>query len=177
MTTRLTPTDFDDAFRYFRRTAFRLEAQPTYTVDLERKAFDDWSRGEPRAADQYPYYATWLEKVRAITAAGRRLERIRIVESPPTDYQQFELHMARWNLAAGETLRTLTRDKATEVGLPATTDWWIFDNEAVAIMSFAPDGTPQGGRIVTDPSTVSQYSSWWDLAIHHSAPFNTCAAA
>ena len=176
MTARLTPSDFDDAFRFFRRSAFRLEAQPRYTVDVEREAFGDWLRGEPRPADQYPYYATWLGRVRTIADQGRSLERVRILETPPTDYQRFELHMARWNLEAGETLRTINRDAATEAGLPVDTDWWIFDDEAVAVMTFAPDGTPGGGHIITDPDTVSRYSSWRDLAVHHSTPFQTCPA-
>ncbi|UWZ37814.1 hypothetical protein Drose_05950 [Dactylosporangium roseum] len=177
MTTRLTPRDFDDAFRYFRRDAFRLEARPVYTVDVEREAFDDYLRGEPRPATDYDYYATWLEKVREVTAAGRRLERVRIIETPPTDYQAFELHMARYNVAAGETLRTISRPDAVEAGLPADTDWWLFDSEAVAVMRFADDGTPLGGTILTDPAIVSRYCTWRDLAVHHSAPFTSSAAA
>lgn len=177
MTQRLTPTDFDEAFRYFRRTAFRLEAQPVYLVDVERDAYDDYRRGEPRPAPDYGYYATWLDRVQAITAAGRRLDRVRVVEDPPTTYQQFELHMARWNIAAGETLATITRGHAATVGLPADHDWWLFDDEAVALMRFAPDGTPQGGVILTDPTTVSRYCTWRDLAVHHSTPYQACAAA
>ncbi len=177
MTQRLTPTDFDDAFRHFRRTAFRLETRPVYTVDVERQAYADYQRGEPLPADQYPFYATWLDKVRAATVAGRRLERVRILDSPPTTYQQFELHMARWNVAAGEAQRTITRSRAREVGLPTDADWWLFDDEAVAVMRFAPDGTPQGGVILTDPTTVSRYCTWRDLAVHHSTPYAACTAA
>jgi len=177
MTTRLTPTDFNEAFRYFRRTAFRLEARPVYQVDAEQQAYDDYRRGELRPADHYDFYARWLAKVKATTAAGRRVDRVRILEDPPTTYQRFELHMARWNIAAGETLRTITRDHATEVGLPTHRDWWLFDDEAVALMRFAPDGTPQGGEILTDPTTVSRYCTWRDLAVHHSTPYQACAAA
>lgn len=177
MTTRLTPKDFDDAFRYFRHDAFRLEAQPVYAVDVERQAFDDYLRGEPRPADAYEYYARWLDKVREVTAAGRRLERVRILENPPTDYQAFELHMARYNIAAGETLRTISRATAVESGLPSDTDWWLFDSEAVAVMRFADDGTPLGGTILTSPAIVSQYCTWRDLAVHHSAQFKFSAAA
>lgn len=177
MTTRLTPKDFDDAFRYFRHDAFRLEAQPVYTVDVEREAFDDYLRGEPRAADAYGFYAEWLGKVRDVTKAGRRIERVRILETPPTTYQAFELHMARYNLAAGETLRTITRAAAEKAGLPARDDWWLFDSQAVAVMRFEADGTPLGGTILTDPAIVSRYCTWRDLAVHHSAPFTDRAAA
>lgn len=174
---RLTPKDFDDAFRYFRRTAFRLEAQPVYAVDVEQEAYDDFLRGEPRPAAQYDYYAEWLTRVRHVTAAGRTLARVRILETPPTRYQSFELHMARYNLAAGETLRTISKTNALQVGLPTDSDWWLFDDEAVALMRFAEDGTPLGGEIITDSATVSRYCTWRDLAVHHSTPFTACAAA
>ncbi len=177
MNRRLTPTDFDDAFRYFRHTAFRLECQPTYAVSVEREALADYLRGEPRPAPDYAYYATWLNKVRATVGAGRVIQRVRILETPPSPYQQFELHMARWNLDAGETLRTLDRATAHTAGLPDRDDWWLFDDEAVALMRFDPDGIPQGGVIVTDPLTVSRYCKWRDLAVHHSTPFEACPAA
>ncbi len=177
MTERLTPKDFDDAFRFFRRTAFRLETQPTYAVDVEREAFDDYLRGEPRPADQYPFYATWLNKVREVTGAGRKLGRVRILETPPTTYQQFELHMACHNLAAGETLRVISRTDAIAADVPVDSDWWIFDDEAVALMRFTPDGAPLGGEILTNPQTVSRYCAWRDLAVHHSTPYEACTAA
>jgi hypothetical protein len=177
MNQRLAPEDFDDAFRYFRRTAFRLEVQPTYKVDIEQEAVDDFLRGEPRPATDYDYYAAWLRKVREISEAGRRLDRIRVLESPPTPYQSFELHMARYNIAAGETLRTIDRAAAVEHGIPDRADWWIFDDEVVALMRFAADGTPLGGTIITNPSTVSQYCTWRDLAVRHSTPFEACTAA
>jgi hypothetical protein len=177
MPTRLTPKDFDDAFRYFRRDAFRLECQPVYTVDVEAQALDDYLRGEPRPATDYGYYASWLTKVRETTRAGRRLSRVRVLETPPTRYQQFELHMAQYNLAAGETLRTVDRPAAVAAGLPVSDDWWLFDRQAVALMRFAEDGAPLGGEIVTDPLTVSRYCTWCDLAVRHSTPYIRRAAA
>lgn len=177
MTTRLTPKDFDDAFRYFRRDAFRLEAQPAYTVDVERKAFDDFLRGEPKPAEAYDYYTAWLTKVQKVTKAGRSLRRVRILETPPTDYQAFELHMARYNIAAGETLRTIPRTAAVKAGIPDGNDWWLFDDQAVAVMRFEANGTPLGGTILTEPTIVARYCTWRDLAVHHSAPFTGSAAA
>lgn len=177
MNTRLTPKDFDDAFRYFRHDAFRLETHPVYAVDVEQKAYNDYLRGEPQPAVAYDYYARWLKQVRDVTGAGRRIERVRILETPPTDYQAFELHMARYNLEAGERLRTIPRAAAVKAGIPDNNDWWLFDDQAVAVMHFEADGTPLGGTILTDPTTVSRYCTWRDLAVHHSAPFSGSAAA
>jgi hypothetical protein len=177
---RLTPEDFDHLFTLFTRSAFRLETQPVYRVDVERQALDDFLRGEPKPADAYPYYRDWLQQVRETTRRRlfrrrRTIQRVRVLQEPPTDYQRFELHMARWNIAAGETLRTISRTWAAAVGLPRT-DFWLFDSTHVAVMEFTPDGTPQGGSILDDPATVSQYCTWRDRAVHHSAPFTESAA-
>jgi hypothetical protein len=162
--------------RYFRHDAFRLEVQPTYAVDVEREALGDFARGELRPAAEYAYYATWLGKVLDATTAGRTIERVRILETPPSPYQQFELALAPYNLAAGETLRTMPRSVAREAGIPDRRDWWLFDGQAVALMEFAADGTPLGGTILTDPVAVARYCSWRDLARRHGTPFTRRAA-
>lgn len=178
MNKRLTPQDFDHAFRYFRRTAFRLEVQAVYRVEAEREAFADFLRGESHAATDYDYYAEWLDQVQTMAQAGRHLQRVRVLEFPePSTYQRFELALAPYNIAAGESLRTISRPSAVKVGIPVDRDWWIFDDETIAVMDFTPDGVPQGGVINTDRETVSQYCLWRDLAVRHSAPFTERKAA
>src|SRR3954465_15513172 len=98
MTRRRPPDDFNHLFRYFRHEAFRLEVQPVYAVDVEREAFDDFLRGEPRPPDQYDYYVPWLDQIRSATRAGRHITRVRVLEEPPTAYQAFELEMAPYNI-------------------------------------------------------------------------------
>jgi hypothetical protein len=177
MTRTLTPEDFNVLFGQFRHYAFRLEVQPTYKADYEQEALNDFLRGEPRPAPEYDYYAPWLASVREVTAEGRRIERVRVLQEPPTDYQRFELWMARYNIAAGELLRCMTVKQAGAAGVPTTSDWWLFDSTTLAVMRFSADGVPQGGRIITDPTTVSRYNSWRDLAVAHSTPYAECAPA
>lgn len=174
---RLTPDDFNHLFRYFTREAFRFEVQPVYTLDYEQDALNAFLRGEPRPATHYDYYRPWLDQIRTVTSQGRTVARVRVLEEPPTDYQRFEMWMARYNVAAGETLATIPRSKATDVGLPVTDDWWLFDSERVALMRFDAAGNPGGGEIVDDPETVSRYCMWRDLAVHHSTPSTECAVA
>jgi hypothetical protein len=174
---RLTPEDFNNLFGRFQQEAFRLEVQPVYALDYEREAFDAFLRGESHPATDYDWYRPWLDQIRKATGQGRRVARVRVLAEPPTNYQRFELHMARWNIAAGETLRCMPRAKAAKAGLPLADDWWLFDSRRVAVMRFDPDGTAHGGEIFDDPDTVSRYCTWRDLAVHHSTPFMGFAAA
>jgi hypothetical protein len=167
---RLTGDDFNDLFRYFTRSAFRLEVQPVYTVTDERESFDEFLAGEPRPVTEFAFYAAWLDKIRAATAAGKRVERVRVLEEPPTDYQRWEMWSGQYNIAAGEAIRYLPRSRALEVGLPVTDDWWLFDSQKLAVMRFSEHGEPLGGEILTDPAVVAQHRAWWDLAVVHSKP-------
>src|SRR5262249_15425047 len=124
--------------------------------------------GEPRPATEFAFYATWLAKIRAATAAGKRVERVRILDEPPTDYQQWEVWSGQFNTAAGETIRYLPRSRAAAIGLPGDHDWWLFDGEKLAVMRFSDEGEPLGGEILTEPAVVAEHRAWWELAVAHS---------
>ncbi|BCB80903.1 hypothetical protein GCM10022251_79660 [Phytohabitans flavus] len=165
---QLTGEDFNSLFRYFTDTAFRLEVQPVYAVTDERESIEEFLAGEPRPVTEFPFYAAWLDQIRAVTSQGRRVERVRVLEEPPTDYQRWEMWSGQYNIDAGETIRYISRSRAIEAGLPVRDDWWLFDSQRLALMRFAPDGEPLGGEIISDSETVARHQAWWDLAVQHS---------
>jgi hypothetical protein len=165
---QLTADDFNRLFRYFKHTAFRMEVQPVYAVTEERESVEEFLAGEPRPVTEFPFYAAWLDQIRTLTSEGKRIERVRILTEPPTDYQRWEIWSGQFNAAAGEVIRYLPRQRATEIGLPVADDWWMFDSERVARMRFGQAGEPLGGEIVSDPDVVAQHRAWWNIAVRHS---------
>jgi hypothetical protein len=104
---------------------------------------------------------------------GRRLERVRVHDNPPTDYQRWERWAGRWNIEAGELIRYMERATAHDVGLlPAAgdTDWWLLDDSNVILMRFDKAGNRIHTELTDDPRIVAQASKWWDLAVRHSVP-------
>jgi hypothetical protein len=170
MTERLTPDDFNHLFGRFEQEAFRLEVQPTYVLDYEQEAVNEFLQGEPRPVTEHRFYADWLSQIKAATNEGRRILRVRVLSDPPTDYQRWEVWASRWNTDAGEQIRYLGRSQAIKAGVPLTDDWWLFDRQQLARMRFAADGTGLGGYIVSDPETITQHCKWRDLAVRLSAP-------
>jgi hypothetical protein len=170
MTEQLTPDDFNNLFHRFKDEAFRLEVQPVYRLDYEQEAVNEFLRGEPRPITEHHFYADWLRQIKAATSEGRRILRVRVLENPPTDYQRWEIWASRWNAEAGEQIRYLSRRQAVEANVPLTDDWWLFDRQHLARMSFATDGTGLGGYIVSDKATVEQHCVWRDLAVRSSSP-------
>lgn len=170
MRQRMTPRDFNYLFDRFQVEAFRLETLPVYRVAEEQQWFDQFLDGTIRPLTEIPFFAEWHASIRAATAEGRAVRRVRILDEPPTDYQRFEIWAGQFNSAAGETLLYLTRGRAAELGLPLDHDWWLFDQQRLAIMRFDPDGRPLGGDITTDKHLVRQHRAWRDLALRHATP-------
>lgn len=164
----------------FEHTAFRLELQPSYAEPSEDALFAAFLAGDPFPAAEVPGLRDWYEQVAAQVRDGKRVERVRVQQEPPTDYQRFERWLDQWNLRAGEVMRYLTTRRAREVGLlPAagTADWWLLDSSRLIVMQFGPGGRRMENTLVTDPVTVLQACKWRDLAVHHSTQAEYPAAA
>jgi hypothetical protein len=167
----LTPAEFGQVIHEFEHTAFRLELQPAYLEPEEAGLLAAFLRGEPEPPTTVPELAQWYEHVAQHVQRGKRIERVRVQEDPPTDYQRFERWLDPWNIRAGEVMRYLTRQRAHEIGLlPAAgnTDWWLLDSSKLIVMHFDADSRRVHNELVTDPTAVIQACKWRDLAVHHS---------
>jgi hypothetical protein len=164
---RLVGEDFNALFETFERTAFRLETREHYTVDEEADALQEF------LADgrfDLGWFEPWLQTIRTITAAGRTISRVRVVNEPPTDYQRFELAVAPANISAGETITLLERSKARTLNLPEY-DFWIFDDNRLVTMHFADDGRMVEALATEDQDVVRQHREAQARATAHATPY------
>lgn len=180
MGTPLTDDEFAEQLRTFDHTAFRLELQLAYAEPSEHDTVAKFLAGDPEPPTEVPGLAAWFKQVTELTQQGKQIERVRVHEDPPTDYQRWERWIGRWNVEAGETIRYLTRARAHEIGLlPAAgnVDWWLLDSSRLIMVRFDEVGHRISNELVTDPATVVQACAWRDLAVHHAAPDNARSAA
>lgn len=152
-------------FRDFKHTAWRLETRRGYASDRNSHKWPRFVAGEDIARD--PDNA-WRENVRAQTAQGKRVERVRLVDEPPTQGQEFLLASAPSNVAAGEDIRYLTRAQARELRLPDY-DFWLFDSKTLARFAFDDEDTTLGVYVTQDPTEVLAACQARDAAWHHAA--------
>ena len=176
----LTAAEFGQLLAGYEHTAFRLELQRQYSEPEEAALYAAFLEGDPPPPTTVPMLRDWYEQVEAQTRAGRRMERVRVQEDPPTDYQRFERWLDNWNIPAGETMRYMTRTRAHEVGLlpnAGTSDFWILDSCRLIIMWFDDEGHRIQSIMSEDPASVIKACRWRDLAVHHSIPVTLRVAA
>ena len=148
----------------YRQTAYRLEQATIYPSDVHGGAMDAWLAGETTP----PPASEWSSMVARHVAEGKRMERVRVFDVPPTPYQEWERWISRRNVLAGEVQRYMDRPVADEIGLTEYGgDWWLLDGRVLVTFHF--DGLRQSSVEVTeDLRVVSEAAHWWAVAVANS---------
>ena len=126
--------DIQHPFETFQTSAFRLEALPKYLVENEREAFAHF-----KETGEIPAYANteWSSLVEHAIAAGKTMQRLRLLSDELTPYEQFELHVYS-GLEAGEDIRLNARQAYKDV---YRYDFWFFDDTYISQIHYEADGT------------------------------------
>src|ERR1035441_6565819 len=75
----------DDLLRSFRRSAFRFETRSTYALSYEQADFDRFLAGSPVPPPELDWWRPWLEEISRLTAEGKTVSRVRVLDEPPSD--------------------------------------------------------------------------------------------
>jgi hypothetical protein len=153
-------------FADFEHTAWRLESREAYASDRITSRYERFLRGEKLS---YEPAHPWYVNVRTQVARGKRFERVRVVDDPPTEGQRYLLASGLGNVAAGEDIRNISRQRAVEIGLP-NEDFWLFDSRIMVRLVFAEDDRTLGVEVTEDPAVVVRGCQVRDLAWHHAIP-------
>ncbi|WP_431771161.1 DUF6879 family protein [Streptomyces cucumeris] len=162
---------FGDLFHNFDHTAWRLETRRRFSSDEASSTYAQFIAGGPV---QWDHGHPWATNVRAQTGQGKRIERVRIVDNPPTIGQLYLLEGAKRNCAAGEDIRNLWRADADRLRLPAE-DFWVFDSRLVALLNFDDDDNLLNVEVITEPVEVNRYLQVRDAAWHYAVRYDTFA--
>ncbi|MFI5771402.1 DUF6879 family protein [Streptomyces sp. NPDC051658] len=159
---------FGGMFAKLKHSAWRLETRRRYASDEETDTYRqflaeghvDWDLDDP-----------WCAGRRDQSALGKRFERVRILDEPPTPGQRYLLDNARRNTAVGENIRVLPRSRADELRLPHE-DFWIFDSRVVALLHHNDADEMTGVELITNPVDVLRYAQVREAAWHHAVPYD-----
>jgi hypothetical protein len=158
----LTDEEFFDLFRTFEHTAYRLEVRESY---YEKEQLSQFLAGE---RVNLSYMEEWLALMVQARVEGKRIERVRVVSQPFSDYTRYGLWLCQYNSQAGEDIRYLNRQDAG--GLP-NHDCWLLDSSRLYAVRFTEDDELVGAEAVENAAAVIQHGFWRDAAWHHAVPY------
>jgi hypothetical protein len=156
--------DLGALFETFVSSAFRLETLSEYRVPQDTEWLRMFREGRPRpqARNDRP----WLATVRNAKARGAQMQRVRLVQTPLTEYQRFQFSWGYVeNEEAGEEIRILDHEPP---GL-LHQDFWLFDDATAVILEYDNAGQFLRPAMVSD---VASYRRARDLALAVSVPFS-----
>jgi hypothetical protein len=157
----------------FQHTAWRLETRHSYAADQRSEAYRQFLEGQLPSPDPGgPWYST----MRHLAGQGKRIERVRLVDDPPTDNQRYGLATAVANVAAGEDIRYLWRRDAERGGLPLD-DFWLFDSKVLARFAWDDTGWATHLDLTDDPVQVLAGCQARDAAWHYAIRYEDFAGA
>lgn len=160
--------EFGKLFESFRSSAFRLETLPEYLVPQDVEPLRIFREGKPQPA--WHKERPWLATVRKAAARGARMQRVRLVQRPLTDYQRFQFSWGYTeNSAAGEEIAILDHEPAGML----RQDYWLFDDELVVVLEYDDAGRFLRPVAVTQ---VAPYRRCRDLALASAMPFDAYLA-
>jgi hypothetical protein len=146
------------------RTAFRLEHQRE-PLPGEQAAVQHWQQGKPMVPWEWPPWRDWLDLAWRHTSTGGSISRVRLVDDPPTPYQQWAVHCTPWHERSGDHIRYLPCQVAEQLGIPIE-NWWLFDDAALLLMSYGRGELPLK-TLVSDPEVIAKHQAWRELALTH----------
>ncbi|MEY9872475.1 hypothetical protein ABH931_001951 [Streptacidiphilus sp. MAP12-33] len=168
----MQPKSLDELFASCQRSAVHLEMRDSYGVEHESQALQQWLKTGTRdnLDPDGDYWRPWATTVRDAVARGVVVRRARIVSTPVSPYIAYEHAGTVVNLAIGELVRWLPREKAFDLAVPVN-DCWVFDDATVRFGLFAGNGALVRHEVTTDTAVAKlcsdAFEAVWDRATPH----------
>lgn len=151
----------------FGRHAIHLETRDAYGTAVELPHLGRWAAGEP---DDLEWLRGWCSTVRRHVAAGRTVQRARIVSEPLSDYQRWSRSIAHAMVDAGEDIRWVPRRLVSSIPIPGN-DFYVFDGRLVVFLHYAGNGLGTAKTTSTASADIrlcrSAFDAVWELAVPH----------
>lgn len=168
----MTAADFDALFDSFTTSVVRLETLPAYLVGgAEAERLRAFREGRPRP-ERSLRTDPWLRRIALTTVAGKSWTRVRVVDTPLTEYQRYQLASHLEAQVVGERVLMASREDVSDRG----EDFWLFDRglptARAAVMHYDRDGRWLGVDLVTDPAVLAELGKRVDTVCTVAAPLN-----
>jgi len=149
------------------REAFRLQQLQSYG-GVRGPEWVAWQEGRP-IPPITPETHPFQRKTAAWTAEGKRVYQVHIVEWPLAEYTRYALAVIPMTAWAGSETFCVDRDAHPDLAT-LTEDFWMFDEQRVAVMNYDEHEAFVGATSPVAP--VAEYVARRDLAMRHAVPLH-----
>lgn len=162
----MTETELIGLFNAARRSIFRLQTLPSYAVDEEREAFDQFLAGMPLPKN--PEADPWLQSIQAKVEAGVRVTNLHVIPDQLTPYLRFAIDWSYvYRHRAGEQILFISAEDARRCSPPVSQDFWLFDDRDVVVMRYDAEGNYLGADGVDVAEKIDRYLAICEAAQQH----------
>jgi len=143
-----------DLYQYFQsanKSLFRFEALQDYKVDGDR--IDDEDMKE------------WWDFIASKTNNGVKMERVRLVTEPLTEYTKNELVVHRKSKMFGDDIRIIKEKTFKRLNIPQE-DFWLIDEAVVLKMNYSETGEYNGFDIIKN--NIDEFQKIKDILLKKS---------
>lgn len=135
------------------KSLFRFETLQDYNVGDD--GFDDQGMKD------------WWDFITLKTKSGVKMERVKLVIEPLTEYTKSELIVHAKSKTFGDDIKTINEITFNKLSIPQE-DFWLIDERLVLIMKYSESGEYLGFDI--EESDIKKYITTKDILIKHSNP-------
>ncbi len=109
----------------------------------------------------------WWGFITLKTKSGVKMERVRLVIKPLTEYTKRELIVHAKSKTFGDDIKTIDELTFSKLSVPLE-DFWLIDEKLALIMKYSESGEYLGFNI--EESDIKKYITTKDILIRHSKP-------
>lgn len=154
-------------FDRMEREAFRLQQHQSY-AGVKGPEWEAWQVGKP-LPEITPESHPFLKKIAGYTAAGLRVYDVHIVEWPLAEYTRYAFAVIPMTAWDGSEVFLVDRDVHPDLAT-LTEDFWMFDEQRVAVMHYNEQERFIGTAEPSEP--IETYVTRRDLAMRYAVPFH-----
>lgn len=163
--------DFGQLFARFEHTAYRLETLQHYSIPYEDEPLRRFNTGLTRPADSAK--DEWTSFLREAVSVGKTIQRVHLVQEPPSDYLRYEL---AWSydesVEAGEDVRIIPFLPDQWPGSLPDHDYWLFDSRDLWVMTYDDAGRFLYTELSEDAAEIVRHGYWRDTALHQAISYD-----
>lgn len=130
----------EEAWKKAQNNIFRLESIPEYNVPEDFILFKKWKQGKLKLAENSK---KWLQNLKETKERGVKMQRVRIVSLPLSDYIRYEMDFWEHSIQNGEEILFLENEQYENIMQNLDfkpKDFWTFDDNVLIIFHYDETG-------------------------------------